>query len=911
MYPDRQPPRFHCAVLRRLLSRSLVGRTILGDLEEEYRSRLIREGQRRTDRWFRNEARRLCVRELRERLMASSSWRLRRRGTSLVGSGAGNGSGGSGGSSDGGRGGSDGGGSGGSRGGALWVGLASLAQDARFALRSIAVYRWRSVAAAGMLAVAIGIFTAMFTAVDALVLRPVPFDDIGSLARLLLRDDSGRGLISVSPRVFRAWRESGAFARVEAARGSSAVVEFDGGEVSRTMARVTPGVFELLGGVRPLHGRLFGSSAGRPGGDDSVLISEDLWRSVYRADPTVVGSTVSIDGRPATVVGVLPSAFRFPSANTVIWRADSFEDPSNRPPMVYVRFAPDIPRDDALAVATRVAHGAGAADELHASPGPLGSRLDEYYERVIRMIAGGVVLLFVVLCANVAGLLLGGLSSRVREISTRTALGAPRARLVRQALLESTMLGFTGAAAGAGLAWVLVTAVRRLLPQAAFISSLNTPDIDLRALGAASIAGLVATLAVGVVPAAWGTRPHLNRLLQTGGYATPTGQARIATRSLLVCQVALSCTLVFGATLLVRSFVNLVNEDRGLDVHDVLTVLVEFPDESFPSPESRLLAAEALGSTARTLPGVAAVSWSHGTPPYGSVYAGEWTSDAPGAEPVSTQVFYFIADREFLDLYRVPLLRGRSFRATDDRSAVLVSERFAESLWPGQDPLGRRFTSDQFEGVPFQVIGVVGDIRYPSLERTADDPEIYGRLTEIATFLVTLNMRCEEGCPDTAWLRRQMSAADTRVRIRDIADPESRYASQFVRPRVAATLGAAFAAIALIAAGAGLFSLFSQSVIRRRRELGIRTALGAEARDIRRLVWGEGVTVAALGIGLGGLASVWLTRLLSSLMFGVATTDPLSWSIVAASLAAAVVAAAWGPTQKAVKASPVTLLREH
>jgi predicted permease len=477
------------------------------------------------------------------------------------------------------------------------------------------------------------------------------------------------------------------------------------------------------------------------------------------------------------------------------------------------------------------------------------------------------------------------------------------------------MLGAASAAAGAGLAWLLVSAVRSFLPQAAFVSSLNTPDIDVRALGAASIAGVVATLGAGLLPAVLGTHANVSRLLQTAGRATPTGRARVATRALLVCQVALSCTLVFGATLLVRSFVNLVSEDRGLDVRNVLTAQVVFPAESFATPESRLSAAAAVEDAVRTVPGVTAVSWSYGTPPRGNVYSGEWTSDLPGVQPVNMLVYQFIVDRNFFDLYRVPVLRGRPFQPADDRTAVLVSERFAQALWPGQDPIGRRFTfagSAPFENAQLQVIGLVRDIHFPSLERAIDDPEIYVPFSEPApNVLAMLSFRCEATCPAPAQLRRRLSAAHPGVNILDVEPPESRYLGQFVRPRAAATLGSAFAVTALIAAAAGLFSLFSQSVAYRRREFGIRTALGATPLHVRRLVWSEGLTVTLLGIALGAFASILLTRVLSSLLFDVATTDPMSWAIVAVTLAAAIAAAAWHPTRSAVRAAPVALLREE
>jgi len=410
-----------------------------------------------------------------------------------------------------------------------------------------------------MLALAIGIATAMFTIVDALILRPVPFSDPEQLARLVMRnEENAPGFVPIA--VYQAWRQSPAFDAVEVASGNSVYVGFEGGEVRKNMARVTPGVFDLLGGVRPVLGRVFDPSDGRPGTDNRVLISEDLWRTLYHADASLVGSTIPVDGTPMVVVGILASDFRFPGWNTEIWKADGFEGPDQRPigsvlrPIgsVYVRFASAMPRADALQIATAAAHEAHDYEaSWRAWPWPVGSNLDDYYARALPLLFGGVVLLFVVLCTNVAGLLLTGLAVRAHELGTRAALGASRARLVRQALVETILLGTAGIASGAGLGWLLVSASRSVLPEAAFVHSLNTLDVDLRALGVASIADLVATLGVGVLPAVAGTRVDAGRLLQMAGRATSTGRARATTRALLVCQIALSCTLVFGATVLV------------------------------------------------------------------------------------------------------------------------------------------------------------------------------------------------------------------------------------------------------------------------------------------------------------------------------------------------------------------------
>src|SRR5688572_20399786 len=352
-----------------------------------------------------------------------------------------------------------------------------------------------------MFGLAVVLPTTTFTIVDALILRPVTFKDVDQLATVIM--GSPRGGPSPTSDVLRAWKASPAFAAVAGARTATALVTTGAGAATRQMAHVTPELFDLLGGVRPIRGRLFDATEGRPGTDDRVLLSEDVWRSLYDADPALVGRAITIDNQPVTVVGILPADFRFPNWNTVVWKADTFEaNPSERP-SVYVRFAPTIPRADALGVATRAAQSVNAsyAKQTAQARSLAGDQLDQYYQRAVPLLSGGVILLFLVLCANVSSLLLTGFTARGREFATRAALGASRGRLVRQAFLESALCGTGGIIAGAAVGWVLVSVSRVVLPQAALLRSLNPLNIDARALILTSIAGLVATFVAGVLPA--------------------------------------------------------------------------------------------------------------------------------------------------------------------------------------------------------------------------------------------------------------------------------------------------------------------------------------------------------------------------------------------------------------------------
>lgn len=792
--------------------------------------------------------------------------------------------------------------------------LENWLQDLRFGGRSLLRAPGFTVVAVLTLALGIGITTAMFTIVDALVLRPVPFRAPDELAFIFMGHEHG-GRTTVAPAVLRAWRESPALAGAESAMPGTALIEFDGTVVTRGIATVTPGLFELLGGIRPVRGRLFDSSEGRPGSNDRVLLSEDVWRALFNADPSLVGRRVTIDGESLLVVGILPSDFRFPKWDTVIWKpVDHAAFPSLRPneyPMAYVRFSANVPRADALRLITDAARAADATNaKLRPWVRPLaGQVLDPYYQRAVPLLAGGVILVFLVLCANVSSLLLARLTERRREFSMRSALGASRGRVIRQALAESSVIGALGVVFGIALSWALVSVARAFLPEAFLLRTLNPLNIDLRALGIASLSGIVATLAAGLLPAWIGTRAdplHSLRVSERGG--TETRGAQAITRGLLVVEIALACTLLVGATLLVRSFINLAGAERGLETRDVITANVSLPRDAFPDQRSRESMARLLEEEIRQLPGVQQVAWSYGLPPGGGrISWGNWKSDAPGAPVVDMTVEGYNVGPEFFALYGIPLLRGRTFQASDTRQQVLVGERLARALWPDLDPVGRTFS---FIKEQFHVIGVVREIHHPSLDPHVDRPEFYAPFAGVGDY-PAMNVRCRITCPAAAVVRQRLVAAHPAVQVFDVNPLEDVYFEQLAQPRAAAALGFAFAGIAVLAAAAGLFSVLSYAVGRRKREFGIRTALGASPLQIQRLVLRDGLVVALTGVAIGSIAAWSLARAMASLQYGVTIDDPSTWAFVLGLLGLTTVAASWRPARDAMRVDPVLLLKDE
>jgi predicted permease len=784
--------------------------------------------------------------------------------------------------------------------------------DLRYAVRRLRSGGLTSAAAMAMLALGIGITTAMFTVVDALILRPVPFRDPDRLAQMYMGTDRG-GRTVVLPSVLNAWRRLPVIEAAESAVPATSLLETEDGRLaSRASATISPGLLRMLG-VRALRGRVFEDGDGRAGSDDRVLISEHVWRVLFESQADVIGRRVRVDGTPMVVVGVLPDEFRFPAWDTAVWKPLDYDAlpaaQAKALPRPYVRFAPGVPQADALRTATEAAHATDPETaKLRAIAYPMaGLQIDPYYQRAMPVLAGGVVLVFIALCANVTSLLLARLGARRREFGMCSALGASRLRLIRQAFVESAALAAAGSIAGVALAWLLVSVIRSYLPEAFLLRSLNPVNVDLRALGVAMGFGVVATMVAGLLPAWIGTRAEAASVGTGERTGTETRAARTTTRTLLVVEVALACTLLAGATLLVRSFLNLTRVDRGLDVEGVVTGWVSIPSATFADPQSRTVMASSLAEQVRSLPGVSAVVWSYGRPPGGGAISfGEWTPDTPGAAPIDLVVESYYVENDFFDFYDIPLVKGRRFEPQDTSYDVIVGERLAAALWPDLEPVGRSF---RFGKYSHRVIGVAREIHLPSVDPREDNPEFYrpfGGRYEYAS----INIRCAGACPDLAQLRKRLAGVHPAVVVGELGAAERGYDEELARPRAAAALAFIFAIIAVLAAAGGLFSVLAYAVGRRRREFGIRTALGARPDAIRNLVLRDGLAIAAVGVALGSVGAWALGRFLSSMQYGVSPADPFSWAIVLALLMATTIAAAWRPARQAMRVDPASLLRD-
>jgi predicted permease len=743
-----------------------------------------------------------------------------------------------------------------------------------------------------LLALGIGLATAAFTVVDALLIRPLPFPHAN---RLITLDDA---LLTngVAPPVAE-WRRHPMFEAVERAEHTTGELIGPARVRELGMARVTPGLFDMLD-ARPIRGRVFEPGEGRPGADDRIMLSEGVWRSAFGADPNLIGSRVSLDGREMLVVGIMPAEFRFPSWNTVAWVP--IEDGTPFPQgygggMTYARVVDDRP------IPNRLEDHLGGRLVMAS---PVLSRFDDFTRRAFWGLAGGAGLIFLILCANVAGLFLAQLTSRRRDLGVCTALGASAGRLMRQAFVEQAVPGVAAMAAGIGVGVMLVSFASSQIPGG---RSLNPMNVDTRALAVTTGLGLFVMLACAVLPAWIGARRDPRRSLVGASRAsTETRGARVATRALLVGQIAVACALLTASTLLVRSFAEMTGTDRGIDVEGVLAVPFSL---SAVDSASRNIVAGSIERAIQALPGVEDAVVSGRLPIMLSIYgtAGPLTPDHPGAEPMDVEAEAIQARAGFFRLYRIPVVRGRVFEPGDAATDVVIGERLASILWPGQDPIDRSFRARE---TSYRVIGVAREVTVPSLDDERDRPEFYVSEGRTTTSLM-VSLRCTGGCPSDALLADRMRQVHIGVRPSRAAWVADEFDAELSGPRAIAQTAAWFGAVAIAAVAGGLFAVLSYSVRRRRRDYGIRTALGASPRQLGWTVAREGLLVSATGV-VAGAGFAWvLARWLSALQYGVTPLDPITWVTVPVLIGATALAASWLPAREAGRADPLELLRSE
>ncbi|HJQ33855.1 MAG TPA: ABC transporter permease [Pyrinomonadaceae bacterium] len=805
-------------------------------------------------------------------------------------------------------------------------------KDFRFAARMLWKNRGVTAVAVVALALGVGANTAVFSVVNAVLLKPLPYKDPGRLVRLA--SDSERiPQMSVSYPDFLDWRaQSTVFERMAAMQPASYNLS-GAGEAERLQGRnVSPEFFSVLG-VEPALGRTFSEEENAPNRGRVAVISHGLWQRRFGGARDILGRVLTLNGEPYTVVGVTPPNFIYGVPTDVFVPigsvVDEFMMMRGNHPGIYVlaRMKPGVTPEGALqemkTIAARLEAqypASNAGNTVALQP------LNEFFVSGVRpsllVLLAAVGLVLLIACANIANLLLARAASRGREIAIRTALGASRLRVMRQLLTESVLLALVGGGVGLLLALWSVDILRGMasgnLPATAVISL--DANVLLFTLGVSLLTGLV----FGLAPALQASRTDLNTSLKEGGRSQTGGAARQRVRSaLVVAEVALSMLLLVGAGLLLKSFINLREAPLGFEPRGLLTMQVSRTIGKGETPARAVAYFDDLNARVAALPGVKAVTYAAGMPQLGAPETTTLVEGRPappaGKEP---QTVLFVTSPGYLDAMGIRLIRGRFFNERDtlmSQRVAVVDEAFAQKLFPGEDPVGQRLQGFEAEGVPpAEIVGIVGHVNNYGLNVPEPvQPQLYypfkqvpeKYLPEVLSSVYVAARTTGDAAALAPLVRRESQAIDPAQPLYQVNTMEEVIAQSIATQKLSTTLLGLFAAVALALAGVGIYGVMSYAVTQRRHEIGVRMALGAQPRDVLRMVVGQGMLLAAVGLAVGLAGAFALTRVMSSLLYGVSATDPFVFLSVPLALAAVALLANLVPARRAMRVDPMVALR--
>ena len=802
-----------------------------------------------------------------------------------------------------------------------------MLDEIRHALRRLLKTPGFTIVAVLTLALGIGANSAIFSVVHGVLLRPLPYEEPERLMQVYTSYPQDEARYPLSAPDFTSVRESNrSFSAIGAYTDGTATIT-GGGEPEQFEATwMTHELLPLLG-IQPVLGRGFVPQDHQVSPATVVLLGHALWQRNFGGDPGVIGKVLTINRLPRTVIGVLPPGFDLPVASQLfmpIYYDSTFTtgaSPARRSEWLGVigRLRPGATEESARADLRAITQRLQADFPETNSPN-MGLGIVSRHElevgdvRVpLLILLGAVGLVLLIACANVANLLLGRAAARESELALRAALGAGRGRIVRQMLVESLVLGLLGGAAGLLLAmWgrALLIAARP-----ADIPRLDDIAIDANVVVFTLGIALLAAVLFGTIPALQATRGNLAGALKEGGRGALSGRAGTRLRSaVVVAETALAVVLLVGAGLLVRSFLQLTSVDPGFRPQQAVSVGVTLPGIVYDDwPKRRAFFGE-LERRVATLPGVTAVGGITTLPLQGS--GGIISFGVPGREPlpIGNEIHARVATPGYFAAMGIPLRRGRLFtdRDTEESPLVVVLNEAAAKKWfPDEDPIGRMVRIDWGTSDPREVIGITGDTRQYGLNEEAR-PEAIIPHAQLSTGFLQLVVR-GGGDPDAlaAGVRREIRAIDSNLPVPEVQPLKQLVRASVAQPRFYSMLLAIFAAVALALAGIGVFGVMSYTVAQRTREIGIRMALGADPGGVLRLIVGRALLLAGVGLGAGALAALALTRVLRSQLFGVGTSDPVTFVGVMAVLGGVALLASWLPARTATRVDPLVALRHE
>jgi putative ABC transport system permease protein len=806
--------------------------------------------------------------------------------------------------------------------------LGDLLQDLRYGLRMLMRNPAFTIVAVLALALGIGANTAIFSVVNTVLLRPLPYKNPDAL--MTIWEDAthmGFPFNTPSPANFIDWRDQNTVFEGMAAMAQKSFNLTGAGEPERFDGRkVSANLFTILG-VEPVLGRAFLAEEDRPG-SRVVILSYGVWQRRFGGDASVIGRAVNLNGESYTVIGVMPRTVDLPSMDNwhdQLWvplalNAEEAASRGNHYLEVIARLKPGVTREKAQAEMTTIASRLERQYPEHNTR--VGIKVRSLHEQLVGpikpallVLLGAVGFVLLIACANVANLLLARAAVRQKEIALRLALGASRSRLTRQFLTESVLLAGMGGLLGLIFSFVALDVLKKFIPES--ISQAQTIGIDAKVLIFTAIVSLATGLIFGLAPATQAANFNLSETLKEGGRDSSSGTRGNRLRGfLVVSEVAVSFLLLIGAGLLINSFLNLRKLDPGYRADHLLTMKVQLPETKYPDKERRAPFFRELIRKVQTLPGVQSVAVASNLP---LTYNGdsmpigvEGRPDPPPDQ--SPDVILRVVSPGYFATMGIPLVAGRDISEKDTAEAVrvvVVSEKTARYFWPGQDPIGKRLKpgSTTSESPWREVIGIVKDVRQNDFV-AEPKMQMYMAHEQVGSFAanaVVVRTQVDPLSLGTA-VRKVVWEIDKDQPVSDIRSMEEIVSRAVARERFSTMLLGIFAALALVLAAVGIYGVMSYSIAQRTREIGIRMALGAQRSDVLKMVVGQGLKLVVIGVAIGLAAAFVLTRVMASLLFGVSATDPLTFIIISMVLLGVALIASYVPALRATRVDPMVAL---
>ena len=800
----------------------------------------------------------------------------------------------------------------------------TLWQDVRNGLRSLLRYRSYSLVVLLTLALGIGANTAIFSVVNGVLLRPLPYPDRDRLVMIWECSPHHPDEHNViSPANFLDWRaHNHVFQRMSALGWEISTLTGQGQPESIRGRDVSAPFFDMLG-ARSALGRTFTAADDRPEAPPVVVISHSLWKRRFAGDPAILGRSITLDDKPFTVIGVMPADFRFLSESADFWTPVQL-DPSVDYRAKYGRYMravgelkPGVSLAQAQSEMDSIA--AGLSRQYPEFDKDWGVTLVRFHDQMTHTVRPALLLLlaavgFVLLiaCANVANVALTRASHRRREMAIRAALGAAGNRLARQLITESVLLALLGGAAGAALAAAGVGILLALAPQD--VPRLASVSVDSTALAFTFLLSLFTGILFGLAPAWYVRRTDPDQVLRQGGERIEGG-GHLLRDAFVVAQVALSLVLLVGAGLLAGSFLRIQNASTGFDPSDLLTTRLDLPSARYPKPEEKIAFFNAVIRKVQALPGVSSASGVVFLPFSGMLAATDFTiagrpAPAPGEAPITSVV---VAMPGYFSTMRIPLKMGRLFDQRDTAQAprvFLVNQSFARKFFPGQNPLGQSITVSMGDTVPGRIVGVVSDIKQTALDEP-EKPTVYYTFSHLPIGFMTLVVRSDAPRRQLSAVAAAVHSLDPQLPLADVSTMDELISGSVSQQRFQSLLLVVFACAALLLAAVGLYGVQSYAVEQRTREIGIRVALGADRSRIFRHTVGRAALLVAVGLIIGLASAAALSRFLSSFLFEVSPGDPATFAAVALLLTAVSLLASYVPARRAMRVDPLVALRHE